>query len=329
MTTPAELEASLATAWDLDVLAVLADVLQAAGDPRGELIALDLHAGRHGATDEHATRKHALQVAWLGEVGAHPAVGVDHGFLTLDVAVGDDHTVIERVLAHPGTRTLRTVTIAGESIPLANHVAALAKARHPWLRRLAVHRLDKGWESSIEGAAAKRLVAATPALEVLTLRGHRVFSVFAHPTVQRLSIDNCFALGPHGLRGADRAMPALAFARIGAGFGLWTPIQLEELFDVNGTPALTRLDVSAELTGIMSSVPTSQPTVLALLASLRQLPIKRQLTHLWLPAIRTGAEHTELELAVATMPALVELHVPKPLLAPLQHPAAVIVGRQS
>jgi uncharacterized protein (TIGR02996 family) len=40
-----ELEAVLHEPYDDDTLAVHADELQRAGDPRGELIALDLHGG--------------------------------------------------------------------------------------------------------------------------------------------------------------------------------------------------------------------------------------------------------------------------------------------
>lgn len=50
-----ELEAALQTDWNPATLAAYGDALQAAGDLRGELIAIDLHADGHGMTPERPT----------------------------------------------------------------------------------------------------------------------------------------------------------------------------------------------------------------------------------------------------------------------------------
>src|SRR5436190_21372831 len=63
-----ELEAALLARWDRATLLVYADALQAAGDPRGELIALDVERAAKGYTDELATRRRKCLYEWLGGV---------------------------------------------------------------------------------------------------------------------------------------------------------------------------------------------------------------------------------------------------------------------
>jgi hypothetical protein len=75
----AEIEHALRAAWSLDALAAYADHLQLRGDPRGELIAFDLHP----LADHHAWRKRrrALLAAWLGELADRAGHLVQHGFI--------------------------------------------------------------------------------------------------------------------------------------------------------------------------------------------------------------------------------------------------------
>ena len=61
-----ELERELAITWSRDHLAVYADHLQALGDPRGELIAIDL-AGRPAASEG---RRAQLVATWLADLPA-------------------------------------------------------------------------------------------------------------------------------------------------------------------------------------------------------------------------------------------------------------------
>ncbi|HET9988193.1 MAG TPA: hypothetical protein VFQ65_06730, partial [Kofleriaceae bacterium] len=83
MSALAELERELATAWSRDHLAVYADHLQALGDPRGELIAIDL-AGRPAASEG---RRAQLVATWLAELPAgRDSAAVDHGFLAVELA---------------------------------------------------------------------------------------------------------------------------------------------------------------------------------------------------------------------------------------------------
>ena len=64
MTARGDLEEALAACWNLDDLTVYADLLLAEGDPRGELIALDL-APQPDDADWHA-RRAAVLAKWLG-----------------------------------------------------------------------------------------------------------------------------------------------------------------------------------------------------------------------------------------------------------------------
>jgi uncharacterized protein (TIGR02996 family) len=52
--------------WDRAALAVYADHLTAAGDPRGELIALELEVEDYGTTVEIDARRRVLLVEWIG-----------------------------------------------------------------------------------------------------------------------------------------------------------------------------------------------------------------------------------------------------------------------
>lgn len=63
------LESALQARWDDATAAVYADALIARGDPRGELIAIDLHIARHGRSEPLVQRRRAVVTAWLGEGG--------------------------------------------------------------------------------------------------------------------------------------------------------------------------------------------------------------------------------------------------------------------
>lgn len=69
MSTPIgieELEASLHSSLDRATLEKYSDALQAKGDPRGEIIAIDLQIDVHGATPELSRRRRDRLITWLG-----------------------------------------------------------------------------------------------------------------------------------------------------------------------------------------------------------------------------------------------------------------------
>ena len=68
-----ELENALRARWDRDTLLVYADALQAAGDPRGELIAPDVEAAEPPITPWPALRRRPLLTAAIVRT---PALGI-------------------------------------------------------------------------------------------------------------------------------------------------------------------------------------------------------------------------------------------------------------
>src|SRR5258705_9254400 len=111
MTSPAELEAQLEgprDRWDRGTLAVYADVLQAHGDPRGELIAIDLAIEANGPTPQLDVRRRQLLFAWLGDNVA-PKVR-SHRFGMIDL----DPWKLEFALEQPFARYLMGLRLAGE-----------------------------------------------------------------------------------------------------------------------------------------------------------------------------------------------------------------------
>lgn len=58
-----ELASQLRARWDRDLLAVYGDLLMMRGDPRGELIALDLELEACGSTPELEARRTRLLMA--------------------------------------------------------------------------------------------------------------------------------------------------------------------------------------------------------------------------------------------------------------------------
>ena len=67
-----ELDAALQTDWNPVTLAAYGEALRAAGDVRGELIAIDQHADTHGMTTEAAGHRARLIEEWVGP-GFDPA----------------------------------------------------------------------------------------------------------------------------------------------------------------------------------------------------------------------------------------------------------------
>ncbi|HEY5935628.1 MAG TPA: hypothetical protein VIU61_13355, partial [Kofleriaceae bacterium] len=145
-----DLEANLAASFDRDTLAVYADFLQSIGDPRGELIALDLQIEAHadhaapapgpryryapaGLVDRRAT----LLATWLRAlVPSDPTRGwigdqVRFGFLD-NLELGA-HSTEERdrllaILASPVGPYVRGVTIRGATHDLVESLAVLARS---------------------------------------------------------------------------------------------------------------------------------------------------------------------------------------------------------
>jgi hypothetical protein len=163
----AKLEAALAANWDRDLLAVYGDYLQSIGDPRGELIAIDLA----GKVNELAARRHELFAQWLGEdlativlhVGA-----VDHGFVRLGHRAPQMATfAVREILAHPAGTYLRALSLVdrGASPRVYETLDLLGDAPRPWICSMRVVAPTE----PADAARLERAIAAMPLLRELEL----------------------------------------------------------------------------------------------------------------------------------------------------------------
>nr|MBA2544175.1 hypothetical protein [Deltaproteobacteria bacterium] len=192
------LEAALLASWDRETLAVYADHLQAQGDPRGELIALDLELATR-SSPELVARRTSLMTGWLGRLvpsNPHtPWIGDSFRFGFVDnlVLEGEEDATgrLEQVLASPLAPYLKRVTLRGDTAHISAMLRGLSCTTHAWLSQLAV----RAWgQPVVEQAIVDGLIAVTPALSTLDVHGHDVFSTFAHPSLRRLRITGHGAL---------------------------------------------------------------------------------------------------------------------------------------
>jgi len=174
-----ELDAALRARFDPDDLAVYADLLQSEGDPRGELITLELQTA---VTPEIVERRRALLRSWLGDMPIVEDVLLNfrYGFIEdmqLDGAAG------YAWLASPAGEFLRTGWMYGKRIEVQRALTALAAKPRPWLTKLA---LEERWDDD-EITVPPGLVAATPNLVTLELVGPFALERFAHPKLERIA----------------------------------------------------------------------------------------------------------------------------------------------
>ncbi|WP_163995687.1 hypothetical protein [Pyxidicoccus caerfyrddinensis] len=167
------------TSWRLDALAVQADRLQQRGDPRGELMALDLNPTPEDRGWRH--RRHELLTTWLGEpLAARAGHLVQHGFIH---ALRDDRFHPPGLLDGPLGTFVRRYTVRGDEQALAR----LASRPRPWLVQLTF--MPGGPAVRVSDTVRDALIAATPHLQELHLLGARPpFDAFPHPAVRRVSL---------------------------------------------------------------------------------------------------------------------------------------------
>ena len=286
-------------------LGVYADFLQSQGDPRGELIALDLRPPSMSLHSVEVRRGQLLRT-WLGdevEVLLDPDqqlwyVGdlsstyatFDCGFVDLFIDDPSDDALLAHLLHGSGGEHLRRVSIQGSEDVIEPMLAHLVAKPRPWLQQLAVSRTD-GWKLLVDRALGERFVAATPNLEVLDLLGRNLFDRLAHPTVRELGITGCESIdladGP--------PMPALH--TIDFAFDGESPTP-RGLFGSERVPALRRFNCSR-----------NEPGNVQLFAELGTLGVAAQITHLVLPSIRSRRDHALVQAAIDRMPMLREIQL--------------------
>jgi len=337
MSTRQELEAAvLAAPHDRDVLAVYGDHLQAAGDPCGELIALDLQIERHADPRAAGPRRYrhaplelfaqraAVLRAMLGDelasAGASAWIGnaVRLGFID-DLAIGPAmQRELAALLAVPLGRYLRSVTLHGDRHEIAMLLAVLAGTHHTWLTGLTIVTTSAGPVIAFE----REVVAATPRLVRLELRGHPVFRAIPHPALRTLCVEGpaVAALADLELPGVTAlevafdvhrdALGALVDDRVGAA-GLRSGAPLAALFSIERLPELCRLDLSRNEPPPGAARWTGQPVGAggSVFALLGEIDLRHRLTHVRLPAVCSERDYALLQEALAAMPALVELVV--------------------
>ncbi|HEY0190250.1 MAG TPA: hypothetical protein VGC42_03960, partial [Kofleriaceae bacterium] len=306
MTSLAELEAALRASWDRETLAVYGDALQAAGDPRGELIALELHAERHGAGPGHGeARRRALQ-AWLGpdptETARWAAAASVHGFLGVWIVSGDPAGLpgrlsadyLDELLESPVSRYLRWVRISQDAADMQRTLRLLAARPLPWLERLGI---DQGGLAGPAPPPLARIVGeAMPQLRALEVRGERAVTTPLPASVRRLQVDGRTAVvvardGMPGVTEVDLAFQVPGRAAL---------VALASLVGPRSMPDLARLDLSRN----EPTYPASLPSNVDPLGFVQAIEAPDRLRALTLPSLRTTDQRDAVLALLAQQPAL-------------------------
>jgi hypothetical protein len=186
-----ELEASLRARWDRDVLAVYADELQAHGELRGELIAIDLRIEDVGPEPELVARRKELLAQWLATL---PPGKVTHGFVDVDASGANPLEQVQAALASPAAVYIRTVLIAGPASAIGPALRHLAANPRPGLVRLVVRQWNAGRTTSIDSSATAALFDALCDLQLLELDGYNICGDASHSTLRRARISGSSAI---------------------------------------------------------------------------------------------------------------------------------------
>ncbi|HEU0034636.1 MAG TPA: hypothetical protein VFQ53_28625 [Kofleriaceae bacterium] len=322
------LEEALLASWDRDTLAVYADHLQAAGDPRGELIALDLQID-HRSTPELVVRRASLLSRWLGMLvpsDPHaPWLGdtFRYGFVE-NLVVTRDHGEqrIAQVLASPLAAYLRQVTIRGRRSDIASALAQLAAVPHPWLRQLTIEQDDRMADpADPDPSDASALLAAAPNLDVLEVRGATVLASCVHPKLRALTVS--WSALPGLFDGDAIDLPAVSALDLAFADRIFGPPQISTIAGriSLALPALRRLDLSRNEPAARTydvdwedeydddGGAITEDAPLTALDFLERFAMRKQLTQLVLPSIRAADQFQRLIELLSGMPALDELEV--------------------
>ena len=291
-----ELEAALLARWDRETLRVYADALQAAGNPRGELIALDLELEEKGYAHELATRRRQRLHEWLGgsTILGRPwhEASFRYGFATdFHVAYDGQHyggEYLEALFASPAGPYVRGLTIRGGRPDDGREVLeVLIRAKRPWLERLSIDIVEHG--AALPRALPEYVIETTPCLHALALTGVPAFTTFPHPGVRTLAI----ASGGLGLATTIPHLETIDLVLGGSDredneAGIRTHI-IEMLHAI---PTLLHLDLSRN----EPSYPRSRPLPIDVFRLVRWLP--DSLRTVRLPAFREPDQVTALGEAI-------------------------------
>ncbi len=317
-----DLEAAVRARWDREAIAVYGDHLMSIGDPRGELVAMDLRLDVEAGSPAVIARRNELIAAWFGD--KLPPGIVRYGFVDVDATSATPDSQLAIALGGPGAAYVRSVAIVGPPELISRSLAMLVRERRPWLTRLVVRQWSESAVPTIDAATCARLVAAAPHLTELEVEGRRVFHDLVPPRVRTMRVSGFDAL--HALigDGAPLAVTDLDFAfhcHFAREHAAPPAPMLRDLLAPRRLPALVALDLSRNEPGRLA--PHTLGGDLHVFSFVENLTLRRQLEVLRLPPLIASADLTKLQHALDGMPALRELVVygaPKPLI----HPTAKI-----
>lgn len=322
-----DLEAAVRAAWDRESLAVYGDHLMSIGDPRGELVAMDLRIDQEGASPAVVARRNELIAAWFGS--RLPPGIVRYGFVDVDATGADASDQIAIALHGPGAAYVRSVAIAGPPDDVAAALTLVADAPRPWLTRLVVRQWSEYGAATIDAPLCAQLVAATPHLARLEVTGRRVFDELVHPAVRALRVWGFDAVASLTQAGEPLAVTTLDFAfhcqyarEHAAPFA---PV-LRDLLSAARLPALVELDLSRNESLPKADQPHEPYTLggdLDVCSFLEHLAVRHRLEVLRLPPPMSSTDLVKLQHALDDMPALRELVVIGPP-RELRHATAAI-----
>jgi hypothetical protein len=235
-----ELEAAVRVAWDREAIAIYADHLQTIGDPRGELVAIDLRIDEGEADAAVTTRREQLIAEWFG-ADLPPGI-VRYGFVDVRASGMRPDSQLTIALRGPGAKYIRSVELAGPRDELLPAIHMLVKEPRPWLTKLVIHQ----WQDDDTPTLSKDFAVALPALDSLELSGRNILAFGAHPNVQRLRItgyDAHFALlDPSAIWPRVTALDFAFQCQYATAARAPSRYELDRL--VRGFPALRELDLS-------------------------------------------------------------------------------------
>lgn len=295
----AQLRAGLDRGVDRDIVVVYGDQLQELGDPRGELITIDLEIEQSGTTPALSRRRAELIESWLGT--QRPNGAIRYGFLELDATSADPVEQVRLAFNSKAARFTRSITAVGPPKLLRETIGAIAEAPRPFLARVTL----RMWSEKDTPAmpATTSFTLATPHLKSLEIDARKLFGRFGHPSIQRLRLSGFDAIS------MPLELPALVELDLALHCHLATTrtAPLDDVLDRIGAgmPNLRSLDLSRNEPGYLDPHTLGGDTPLFQL--LHRLGCRDQLEKLTLPTPRDPAAIASVRGAVRAMPQLREL----------------------
>jgi len=320
----AQLEAAVRASWDREAIAIYADHLQAIGDPRGELVAIDLRIDEAGADAAVVARRNELIAEWFG--ADLPPGLVRYGFVDVDATGAKSHHQLDAALTGPGAAFVRSIALAGDPAQITRAVFLLGERPHPWLTSLTIKQWSERATPTCDDRFTQSLFAHAPALRSLDLSGRRILGNAAHPTLERLHVTGFDGLA--SLLDPDQHWPRLAtidaaihcqYATDHANPSFAT---LARFLAPPSLPALTSLDLSRNEPGHLE--PRSLGGSFVASAFLGRFANHPRLATVALPALRHTYAVEAVERTLAELPAIREVTVWAPNPRPPVHPTATI-----